>query len=122
MMESLSGYPNDMFAAVWHDPGSAMRGDLPIADRDRIVGPHDVRMLAKYTRGADPVSSTERMEHTMLGMGQWRDFGRIAIITDERWMRQAVQFFAPFFHGPVRVFANAQAEYARTWVQSHDHH
>jgi hypothetical protein len=106
MMEVLTGYPAGMFAAVWHDSGAA----------------GDVRMLAKYARGATPVTGTELMEHSMLGMGQWKDFGRIAIITDERWMRQAVQFFAPFFHGPVRVFSNAQADEAGTWVQSHDHH
>jgi hypothetical protein len=109
MMEVLSGYPTDMFAAIWHEAGAP-------------EGPHDVRMLAKYTRGATPITHTELIEHSMLGMGQWKDFGRIAIITDERWMRQAVQFFAPFFHGPVRVFSNAKANDARVWVESHDHH
>ncbi len=113
MMELLNGYPADVFAAVWHD---ALKSAKPAADR------HDVRILAKYARGAKPVTSVELAEDGMLGVGHWRDFGRIAIITDEAWVRNAVQFFAPFFHGPTRVFGNAQVEEARRWIDQHDHH
>jgi hypothetical protein len=122
MMERLSGYPNDMFAAVWHAPETERFSDHAIAKRDRLIGPHDVRILAKYARGAEPITDVELAEHPLLGTGQWRDFGRIAIITDERWVRHAIQFFGPFFHGPVRVFSNAEADEARVWVQRHDHH
>ena len=124
MMELMTGYPPDIFAAIWHDPAfpEDKRADLPSHKRDAMAGPHDVRVLAKYARGATPVTKTELIEQSVMGMGSWRDFGRVAVITDERWMRQAVQFFAPFFHGPVRVFSNAQANDARIWVNSHDHH
>lgn len=124
MMELLSGYPPDVFAAMWHDTlnASDTRGDMPTAERDRVAGKHDVRILAKYARGAKPVSRVELAEQGMLGMGQWKDFGRIAIITDDATMRHAVQFLAPFFHGPIRVFANAQAIEARLWIERHDHH
>jgi hypothetical protein len=124
MMEMLSGYPPDMFAAVWHDAlsGAEPWGAMPIAERDKAAGKHDVRVLAKYARGAKPVTSVELAEQGMLGVGQWRDFGRIALITDEPWLRHAVQFLAPFFHGPTRVFTNAQAAEARIWVERHDHH
>ncbi|HWD27147.1 MAG TPA: STAS/SEC14 domain-containing protein [Rhizomicrobium sp.] len=124
MMEMLTGYPSDIFAAVWHDPLHAgdNRAALPPDERDRLAGPHDVRILAKYARGAKPVSTIEIAEHSMLGMGQWRDFGRIAVITDDRTVRHTVQFLAPFFHGPVRVFANGDAREARVWIEQHDHH
>jgi hypothetical protein len=124
MMELLSGYPADVFAAVWHDAPNAggNRNSMPIAERDRLAEKHDVRILAKYARGAKPVSSVELAEQGMLGMGQWKDFGRIAIITDDTAMRHAVQFLAPFFHGPTRVFTNAQVVEARLWIERHDHH
>ena len=124
MMEMLPGYPHDIFAAVWHDPlhEGDRRAALPLDERDTLAGLHDVRILAKYARGATPVSSVEIAEHGMLGMGQWRNFGRIAVITDERMVRHTVQFLAPFFHGPVRVFSNAEAREARLWVEQHDHH
>jgi hypothetical protein len=121
MMELLSGYPADIFAAIWHDETRGRKA-LPFAERDRLAARHDVRILAKYARGAKPVTSVEIAEQSMLGVGQWRDFGRIALITDDATIRHAVQFLAPFFHGPVRVFSNAQAKEARIWVASHDHH
>ena len=43
-----------------------------------------------------------------------------AIITDDILMRHAVQFFAPFFHGPLRVFSNANVEGARRWLLHRD--
>ena len=123
-MELLSGYPADVFAAVWHDPLTLddRRGRLSTAERDSIAGRKDVRILAKYARGAKPITRIEQMEHMQLGMGEWHHFGRIAIITDDAMMRHAVQFFAPFFHGPVRVFRNADAQEARQWIEHHDHH
>jgi len=123
-MQLLSGYPEDVFAAIWYEPTAQddRRGTLTTEQRDRLARKHDVRLLAKYARGSKPFTACDLMEESMLGVGQWRDFGRIAIITDEPWMRHAVQFFAPFFHGPTRVFGNAQAEEARRWIEGHDFH
>ena len=122
MMEILSKHSDDIFSAVWHDPLSSddVRASMTPAERDRRAGRHDVRLLAKVLHGEKPTSNVEILESSMLGFGQWRDFGRIAIITDEPWMRHAVQFFAPFFHGPVRVFSNARAAEARVWIKRHD--
>lgn len=124
MMEMLSGYPPDIFAAIWHEERAEgdRRAGMSNAERDQLADRHDVRILAKYARGAKPVTSIEIAEHSMLGVGQWRDFGRIALITDDRMVRHMVQFLAPFFHGPVRVFPNSEAREARIWVESHDHH
>src|SRR3569832_1852772 len=117
MMVLMTGYPPDIFAAIWHDPAfpDDMRADLPSAERDAMAGPHDVRVLAKYARGAKPITNTELIEHSMIGMSSWHDFGRVAVITDEHKMRQAVQFFAPFGRGPGRGGAGARAGGARGW-------
>ncbi|MGZ5932793.1 MAG: STAS/SEC14 domain-containing protein [Rhizomicrobium sp.] len=122
MMEILSSDSKDVFSAIWHDPISSgdVRAGMTSAERDRLAGRHDVRLLAKVLHGEKPTSAAEILEASTFGFGQWRDFGRIAIITDEGWMRHAVQFFAPFFHGPVRVFSNTQAAEARLWINRHD--
>ncbi|HUO89712.1 MAG TPA: STAS/SEC14 domain-containing protein [Rhizomicrobium sp.] len=122
MMEILASGSPDIFAAIWHDPLSIhdVRARMTQAERDRLAGRHDVRLMARYKRGAKPVTAREIMEDATLGAGQWRDFERIAIITDDVLIRHAVQFFAPFFHGPVRVFSNANVEGARRWLQHHD--
>jgi hypothetical protein len=122
MMEVLSSGSPDIFAAIWHDPLSIndVRATMTPAERDRLAGRHDVRVMARYKRGVTPVTAAEIMEDSTLGAGQWRDFERIAIITDDILMRHAIQFFAPFFHGPLRVFSNANVEGARRWLLHRD--
>ena len=117
MMEYLEGLPNDVLAVIWHDmrEPNDRRATLDPARRDRLAGRHDVRLLARYS---DPAKAGNlRIEDLTRGIGLWRDFGRIAIVTDDRSVRAAVQFFGPFFHGPIRVFPNAQGARAREWVR-----
>src|SRR5579872_3652770 len=110
MMEVLSGYPSDVVAVLWHDPASPNdhRSDLDTRQRDRLAGRHDIRLLAKLAGDIKLASKLAGFDESVLGVGHWSDFGKIAIITDERWVRHMVQFFAPFVHGPVRVFANVE--------------
>jgi hypothetical protein len=124
MMEALSGFPRDVVAFVWHDDMSAddMHKAMP---EGRRVGKHDIKLFAKLAddhrdeiNNGHPLS----LDDSMLGVGNWKDFGRIALVTDETWVRHMVQFFAPFVHGPVRVFSNAQTEDARRWLLRRDLH
>lgn len=118
MMEYLKGLPDDVLAVIWHDMRDAddRRALLEPERRDRLAGRHDVRLLARYSDRAR--TGHVRIEDLMRGAGLWRDFGRIAIVTDEPSVRYAVQFFGPFFHGPIRVFKNAQSAQARDWVRA----
>jgi hypothetical protein len=122
MMEVLSGYPSDVVAVVWHDEAGPdnSRAELDSTARDRLAGKHDIRLLARRAGDAKEKSKLAGFDDSVLGVGHWSDFGKIAIITDERWVRHMVQFFAPFVHGPVRVFANADAEEARNWLARPD--
>jgi len=121
MMEMLSGFPRDVVAFVWHDSTSAseFHRALTSPPREGASGKHDIKLFAKLAEDHhdEPVVS---LDDAMIGAGHWRDFGRIAIVTDETWVRHMVQFFAPFVHGPVRVFSNAQAEDARRWLMRRD--
>ena len=121
MMQMLSGFPRDVVAFVWHDDMAAdeFRSALTSPARKGSSGKHEIRLFAKLAEdhsGEEGVS----LDDGMLGAGNWRDFGRIAIVTDETWVRHMVQFFAPFVHGPVRVFSNTQAEDARRWLMRRD--
>ncbi len=124
MMEVLPTDSPEIFAAIWHEPLSPddVRASLPAGQRDRIAGKRDVRLFARYRNGAKPVTQADLAEASTLGAGQWADFERIAIITDDVLMRHVVQFFAPFFHGPLRVYSNAQANEARLWLKHHGQH
>lgn len=116
MMELLSGFPKGVVALVWHDKiAQDIDPKASPEERDARASNHDIRVLAKL--------HDERhgsLADVMRGWGQWRDFDRIAIITDEASVRHAVQFFAPFLHPGIRVFRNRDSEAAREWLRRRD--
>lgn len=121
MMQTLSGFPRDVVAFVWRDDMSTseFQSALTSSARSR-PGKHDIKLFAKLAEDHSGEEHVVSLDDAMVGAGNWRDFGRIAIVTDETWVRHMVQFFAPFVHGPVRVFSNAQAEDARRWLIRRD--
>lgn len=50
------------------------------------------------------------------GMKHWRDFSRIAVVTDHAWLRSVTGMFAPFIHGEVRLFDLAGLSAAKEWI------
>jgi hypothetical protein len=114
MMELLSGFPKDVVALVWHDRiARDIDPDAPASERDASARDHDIRVLAKLHW--DDEHRPEFAESSR-GQGQWRDFDRIAIVTDEASVRHTVQFFAPFLHPATRVFPNREGRAAREWL------
>lgn len=122
MMQTLSGFPRDVVAFVWHDDMSASEFQSALASpaRSGPPGKHDIKLFAKLAEDHSHEEHVLSLDDSTVGAGNWSDFGRIAIVTDETWVRHMVQFFAPFVHGPVRVFSNAQAEDARRWLMRRD--
>ena len=122
MMEVLSGFPEDVLALVWHKPKSEhdVRRNLPPEVRDARAGQQDLRLYAKLQLPEEQQRTLPTLEDLARGVGQWRDVGRIAVVTDEPVFRHMVQFFGPFFHSPIRVFSNAQSHEARTWLRRGD--
>jgi len=62
------------------------------------------------------VTSGAMWEDTKLGMAHWGSWGRVAVVSDVRWIKDTVRIFAPLFHHPVRVFPLAESEAARRWI------
>ena len=121
MMQMLPGFPHDVVAFVWHGDMSADEFQHALTDsaQNETARKHDIRLFAKLAEDHSG-EEVDSLDDAMLGAGNWRDFGRIAIVTDETWVRHMVQFFAPFVHGPVRVFSNTQSEDARRWLMRRD--
>ena len=118
MMEVVTGLPRDVVSLVWHEMSSLddIRASLSPEERDKRAGKHDVRVLAKLKSPSAPTPRIPSLDELSRGAGEWRNVGRIAVVTDEPLFRHAIQFFGPFFHGPIRVFTNAQSVEARMWL------
>ena len=118
MMEVVAGLPSDVVSLIWHDMSSSddLRANLSPQERDKRAGPHDVRLLAKLKSPRTAPAHSSWLDELAPGAGEWSHFGRIAVVTDDPLSRHAIQFFAPFFHGPVRVFRNSESAQARLWL------
>src|ERR1041385_5173497 len=110
MMEVVTGYPSDVVALNWHEKldENDVRSGLSLGERDIRAGKHDLRLLVKLLPFSETRHKTLALAQLAGGDGQWRDIGRIAIVTDDLVTRIMIQFFGPFFHRSIRVFLNAQ--------------
>lgn len=50
------------------------------------------------------------------GVKHWRDFTRIAVVSDVAWLRAAVSMFKPFFRGEVGLFRVSELAEAKEWI------
>lgn len=118
MLEILAGFPEEVLAV-------SATGVVSADDYRKVLEPH----VTEAMRRTRPLRvffhlgpEFERMEpgamwqDAKLGFSHWRDWGRIAVITDVGWLRDSARLFSPFFPRPVRVFSNGEFAAARTWV------
>ncbi|MEP6622491.1 MAG: STAS/SEC14 domain-containing protein [bacterium] len=71
-----------------------------------------------YVVGADVTGfALEAMwDDGMFGARHWRDFSRVAVVTDQAWLRGAVSLFAPFLPSEVRLFTVGDLPAATVWI------
>lgn len=118
LLNLISGFPDDVLAV-------SASGEVTARDHREVLVP---AVLAKlnarkclnfyYRLGADfsGFSAGAIWEDTKVGIAHWSGWGRIAVVTDVKWVADAVQLFAPLFHHPIRVFGNAEEDAAREWI------
>ena len=56
------------------------------------------------------------MDDAAFGMKHWREFNRIAVVTDHAWIRSAVSMFAPLLPATVRLFGDSELPVAKEWI------
>lgn len=55
-------------------------------------------------------------DDTKFGLSHWTDFSKIALVTDEIWVKNMTAFFAWMIPAEVRVFSLDEADQARAWL------
>lgn len=69
--------------------------------------------LGKEFEGIDAVAMFEDLK---VGIGKLPYWEKLAVVTDVKWIKQAVSAFAFLIHGMVKVFPLSEAEAARIWI------
>lgn len=57
-------------------------------------------------------------EDFTFGMGHLKNWERIAVVTDNEWIKHSVQAFGFMLPCPVKVFADKDAPAAKAWIAS----
>ena len=52
-----------------------------------------------------------------IGIKHRKDFDKIAITSDQSWMRPIVKFFSLFIHGEIRFFDDKDKPKAQHWIE-----
>jgi hypothetical protein len=118
MIEVLDGFPDTVVAL-------SAKGRVTRQDYEDVLVPaigtalrrHDkVRLYYELGSAFGGLDAGAMWEDFKVGVGHWSRWGRIAVITDNDWLRHAVNAFRFIMPDQVRVFAVAQAVEARAWI------
>jgi hypothetical protein len=120
MFEILSGFPDDVLAV-------SAKGTITAEDYEKTMVPAvEARMKTHrplkvfFHLGPDfeGMKMGAMVEDARLGFAHWRDWGRIAVVTDAAGIRDLAGLFRMFLRDPVKVYFNADYDKARAWISS----
>jgi hypothetical protein len=119
MFELIEGLPPDVLAI--EASGTVTNCDyrnilMPKAEALMAKGP--IRMLYVIGKEFKAFELDALWDDASFGFSHWRDFRRIALVTDHAWINASVNMFKPFFPGEVRLFKLAELPAAKEWIAS----
>jgi len=122
MLKILADFPDDVLAVEGHGEVTAedYKSVLIPAALAKIGRHKSLRILCILGPAFTGMSPGAMWQDTKLGIAHWGDWGRMAVVTDTKWIADAVRLFTPLFHHPLRVFANAELSAAKVWILEKD--
>lgn len=120
MIKALDGFPDSVVAL-------AAQGQLTRKDYEEVVipkvnealGRHDsVRVYYELGESFTGIDAEAAWEDLKIGFEHLSRWQRMAVVTDVRWIRMALNAFRFVMPGKLRVFDTSHAGQARTWIIS----
>ncbi len=121
MFHIIEGLPADVFGVegsgkITH----ADYRDVLIPRAEAMMGEGAAKTPIKMLYVLDADFSGYELEalwdDTRFGGKHWRNFSRIALVTDVGWIRVGVSLFMPFFPCDVKLFPLAEVDTAKAWI------
>lgn len=118
MVTLMEGLPDEVV-------GLEATGRITGEDYERVVVPaveerlrrhKKIRLLYHLGAGFDGVDARAAWEDTKIGLRHLLHFDRIAVASDDEWIRGAVRAFGFVMPCEVRVFDDAHLDEARRWI------
>jgi hypothetical protein len=109
-----------------HILGFEARGKVTAHDYETVLRPEIDRAAAEGDRlrllyhlgpAFEGFSLGAMLDDARLGLGHLQAWEKIAVVTDEDWVRNSVGLFSKLVPGTVRVFPNSELPEARSWIE-----
>ena len=84
--------------------------DKAIENFDRI------KLLAQVGPGFESYSLDAIWDETKLGLRHWNGFVRVAVVSDDGWVKTGVKAMAFMMPCPVQLFAIGELDDAKRWL------
>lgn len=117
MLKLIEGLPQDVLGVeasgkVTHE--DYLKVLIPAAEAKIVQGP--VRMLYVADQDFTGYELEALWDDAAFGFKHWHEFKRIAVVTENAWLRAAITMFRPFFPCEIRLFGLAGLATAKDWI------
>jgi hypothetical protein len=118
MIQLLTDLPDGVVGieAVGHVEADDYTNVVEPAVRAALERSDKVRLLYVLGEGFEGYSAAASWQDAKLGIGHWREWEKIAIVTDRDWIRDALKALGWMLPGEVRVFAAGDRPAAVAWL------
>lgn len=118
MIETITGLPDHVlgFKAVGQVTGEDYETTIipaVLAMSERLT---HVRLLYQLGPELEGFDAKAMLDDALLGVSRYTAWERVAVVTDEVWIRMGVQALHFVMPGHFRLFHVAEAEKAKAWL------
>jgi len=84
--------------------------------KEKLKGYDKIKLICVLGDYFDGYSAGAIWDDLRFGLGHLTTFSRLALVTDEDWLRHGAKFFGLLMHTEVMVFRNSELDEAKTWI------
>ncbi len=118
MLEVIGGFPENVVAIT--ASGTVTRRDyesvLIPAVNDSLKRYGKIRLYYEFGSQFSGFDAGAAWQDFKVGVAHWRNWERVAVVTDVEWIRRATLAFGFLLPGRMKVFTLAEAGAARQWA------
>jgi hypothetical protein len=118
MVELLNGFPPHV--AAYKATGKVNKDEyeqVVMARVDEVAATYGkINFLVLLETDFENYSGAAFLDYLKVSFEHFTKWNRMAIVTDERWVRKAYDMLSPLVHGVINGFELKQFEDAKEWV------
>lgn len=118
MVELLTGFPPHVAAyKAWGKVNADEYEQVVMARVDEVAELYGkINFLVYLETDMENYSIEALLDYLKVSFGHFSKWERMAIVTDESWIRQAYRILSPLVHGEIKGYTLNEFDEAKAWV------